>query len=46
MAKTQQRTLLDRIRELLTELEALLNPQPQPARVPVPVPVRVRKTRR
>jgi hypothetical protein len=37
-----------RLRELLEEMERLLNPpQPKPARVPIPVPVRTpRPTRR
>ncbi|MCK6578913.1 MAG: hypothetical protein L6Q98_12485 [Anaerolineae bacterium] len=51
MAK-QRRKLLDdvaeRLRNLLGELERLINPQPQqkPVRVPVPVPVPVQPQRR
>ncbi|MBK8022905.1 MAG: hypothetical protein IPK19_16110 [Chloroflexi bacterium] len=50
MAK-QQRKLLDdmaeRLRELLGEIERLLNPQqPKPVRVPVPVPVPTQPQRR
>ncbi len=44
MADKSRRTLLDRIRDVLAQLDRLLNPQPRPA--PVPVPVRVRKDRR
>jgi hypothetical protein len=43
MAK-KKRSVFDRIREILAELDQLLAPQPKPA--PVPVPVRVRKDRR
>jgi hypothetical protein len=31
----------NRLREVLEDLERLLNPQSQPKRVPVPVPVRI-----
>ena len=44
MADQQKRTLIERIRDILAQLERLLSPNPQPA--PVPVPVRVREDRR
>jgi hypothetical protein len=43
MANKFKRTLVDRIRDILAQLDRLLNP-PQPA--PVPVPVRVPRNRR
>ena len=44
MANDRKRTVSERIRDLLLELERLLSPEPHPA--PVPVPVRVREDRR
>lgn len=44
MADRKERPIVERLRELLAELERLLTGQPKPA--PVPVPVRVRPDHR
>jgi hypothetical protein len=44
MADNKKRPVIERIREILAEIDRLLSPQPKPA--PVPVPVRVREDRR